>query len=146
MFTADVPMVRNPPIASGSLCRGACGPDCPKTCVNIPNGVTKCIPDAKGKCFYKCTYKNVVSCGVANGCVVHDNCYDDCAAKGEKNDCTDIFAWFSLRPATCHCGCDIQCVLNHGFDCKNWMDGLGPYDYFQLYSDKPERSGPLKSC
>jgi len=143
---SDVPMLRDPHIGSASLCRGACGPDCPKTCINIPSGVEKCIPDNKGKCFYKCKYNNVISCGVSDGCTIHDNCYDDCAAKGEKNLCNDLGAWVALRPATCHCGCDIACFGKYNFNCFNWMDGYGPYDYFQQYSDEPEITGPFKSC
>ncbi len=152
-FRRDIPMLRNSFVASGSLCRGACGPDCPKTCINVPQGVEKCIPDTKGKCFYKCKYENVVSCGVHDACVVHDNCYDKCAENGEKEMCidvpgswSDLWNWIYLRIGPCHCACDYGCVSGYGFDCGNWINGNGPYDYFQLYSDKPEISGPFRSC
>lgn len=152
-FHGDIPMLRNPSILGGGLCRGACGPDCPKTCNNVPSGVTKCIPDTKGKCFYTCTYENVISCGVNDACVVHDQCYDKCAAKGETEMCIDIpgpwwnpFNWIYLRFDFCHCACDYGCASKYGFDCLNFMNGEGPFDYRQLYSDMPKISGPFKSC
>ncbi len=150
----NAPALRNTFIPGGGLCRGACGPDCPDTCVKVGE-VQKCVADSAWKCFYTCTYSNTVSCGVHDSCVVHDDCYDACAANGETALCIDLPPNLSWNPLTwllikfgglCHCACDYGCVSNYGFDCRNWMNGLGPYDYRQLYSDKPVRSGPLKSC
>lgn len=147
----DAPALRDTFIPGGGLCRGACGPDCPDTCVNVGT-VTKCVTDSKG-CAYTCTYENTVSCGVHDACVVHDSCYDVCAAKGETSLCIDApgpwwnpLTWLGMTFGPCHCACDYGCASNYGFDCLNWMDGNGPFDYRQQYSDKPIQEGPFKSC
>jgi hypothetical protein len=132
------PMLLDPDIASGSKCRGACGPDCPDTCVKVKDQKI-CISDSKGKCFYTCTYHNVLSCGISDGCEVHDDCYDACAAEGEKRMC---LPWFG----TCHCACDLGCVFKYGLTCLDWMNGKGPMERHELYSSPPLRSEPMKYC
>ena len=75
----DVPpgvLPKNPLIASGSLCRGACGPDCPSSCAPL-NDQHLCVQDSHG-CNYLCVY-HVISCGSHAGCRTHDDCYDACA-------------------------------------------------------------------
>jgi len=124
------PLPRNPHIPSGSLCRGACGPDCPSTCTPQPP-VTLCVPDSTGTCHAECTYPAVIRCGSHAGCRTHDSCYDRCAAAGDR---------FGM----CHRGCDIDCVRTHGFsNCNSWRTGGGPFDRMIDYSDPPTRSRPV---
>ncbi|VVB57371.1 Uncharacterised protein [uncultured archaeon] len=133
-----LPMLLDPALISGSKCRGACGPDCPDSCVRVKEQ-TQCITDRKG-CAYVCRYSNAVSCGIHTGCQKHDDCYDACAAKGETRMCLPFFG-------LCHCACDWGCVSEFGpAQCYQWMNGGGPADYAQLYSSPPLRSGPFKSC
>ena len=81
------PLLRDPHLPSGALCRGACGPDCPSSCAAQPN-VTLCIPDSTGHCHVSCTYSSVIECGSHAGCREHDACYDRCAAiLGETSLC-----------------------------------------------------------
>ena len=129
-LAAPAPLPRDPHIRSGSLCRGACGPNCPPTCTPQP-AVTLCVPDSTGTCHAECTYPGVIRCGSHAGCRTHDSCYDTCAAAG------DPFG-------TCHRGCDIDCLRTHGFTrCNSWRTGGGPFDRMIDYSDPPTRSGPL---
>lgn len=132
-------MLLDPNIASKSKCRGACGPDCPDTCIDVKDQ-THCIPDSNGECFYVCTYSNVLSCGVHAGCEAHDACYDTCAQNGETGM---GFPTFGL----CHRSCDIKCISTYGLlHCYQWMNGKGPMERHVLYSSPPLRSGPFRSC
>ncbi len=68
---------RDPGIARGSLCRGACGTNCDncktdEVKVTVPGGT--------------CTY-NILSCPCHQGCIEHDKCYDKCADEGEGSRC-----------------------------------------------------------
>jgi hypothetical protein len=137
-YGASPPMLLDPDIASKSKCRGACGPDCPRTCIDV-NDQTHCISDGKGECVYVCTYSNVLSCGTHVACQTHDDCYDTCAANGEVGM---GFPSFGL----CHRSCDIGCFATYGFSCLQWMNGNGPVDSHVLYSSPPLRSGPFRSC
>ncbi len=135
----SIPMLLDPAIAGGSKCRGACGPDCPDSCVDVKDQ-KYCMPDSKGECFYVCSYSNVRSCGLHEGCEKHDDCYDACAAKGETRMC---LPWLGL----CHCSCDLDCVLEYGpGNCLQWMGGNGPTQSHELYSSPPLRSRPHKAC
>ncbi|MFA5106568.1 MAG: hypothetical protein WC506_06445 [Candidatus Micrarchaeia archaeon] len=133
------PELLDPDITSGSKCRGACGPDCPDTCMRMPDYQT-CVPDAKGQCLYVCTYQNVIQCGVHTGCQAHDACYDRCAEeKGEKSMC--------YLGGFCHCGCDWDCISKYGpINCAEWMLGYGPTQSEVDYSSPPLRSGPFRLC
>lgn len=128
------PLLRNPHIPSGALCRGACGPDCPPTCTPQPD-VHLCVPDSSGSCHHVCTYTNVIECGSHQGCRDHDDCYDRCAAAGERDLC--------YAGGTCHCGCDMACIRAHGFgNCNRWRTGGGPFDRMLNFSDPPTQTGP----
>jgi len=128
---------RDPGIASGSLCRGACGSDCPGTCTQQPEQ-TMCVSDGQG-CFYECTY-SILQCGTNAGCRTHDNCYDTCSEHGESSMCPFGF---------CHCQCDIGCFTGNGLSglfCPLWMFGYGPYDSYITYSTATSESGPMQTC
>jgi hypothetical protein len=123
------PQPQNPHITSGSLCRGACGADCPSTCTSLPD-ITICVPDSTGKCHYICTYTGMISCGSHAGCREHDACYDNCAT--------------NPHPALCRRGCDWTCIRNYNTStCRSWMNGGGPFDSFITYSNPPTLTGPF---
>lgn len=132
------PLPLDPGIKSESKCRGACGPDCPDTCVD-QDDVSLCIADDSGKCFYLCTYSDVLQCGSHESCRVHDDCYDACVEeKGETLYCPLGF---------CHCGCDWGCFWNYDLiSCAQWKFGYGPTDRKILYASPPKMSGPLRAC
>lgn len=136
----DVPpgvLPKNPLIASGSLCRGACGPDCPSSCAPL-NDQHLCVQDSHG-CNYLCVY-HVISCGSHAGCRTHDDCYDACAeSENETELCTSA--------GICHCRCDLGCRSNYGIvNCTSWMLGHGPFDSVLNFSEQPRQTGPFDSC
>lgn len=130
---------RDPGIASSSLCRGACGPDCPSSCTSKPDR-TMCVSDGAG-CFYTCTY-SILQCGTSESCRTHDDCYDSCAEKGETQLC--------YSGGFCHCSCDLGCIFGSGLlgplYCPLWAYGYGPTDSTLTYSTPLGRSGPLQAC
>ena len=109
----------DPHITSGARCRGACGPDCPATCVgDYDMGI--CQTDSTGQCHAYCTYSAMI-CGTHAGCREHDSCYDKCAAWGE----TDPYS----AKSSCHRLCDYECEQTYGVNkCISWARGHGPYD------------------
>ncbi len=123
----------DPHIPSGSLCRGACGPDCPSTCT-ADYDVGICAPDSTGACHSTCTYSSL-RCGSHQSCRDHDACYDRCAARGDPL-------------GLCHRGCDLACIGKWGpVNCWHWMRGNGPYDnYLHFYTYRSQTPAALGSC
>ena len=122
---------RNPGIASGSLCRGACGPNC-DTCSD-PRDEIACEETADGHQFW--IYPNFVECGSHQGCRDHDACYDWCAAGGERS---------IIGP--CHRLCDLESVCRYGAgNSVQWIFGGGPKDAQMDFSDQPYINARCKS-
>lgn len=124
-----IPKLIDPQIASGSLCRGACGEDCPSTCTSQPD-ITICADDLSGNCHYTWTYTGVISCGSSNFCRWHDKCYDRLADEERSTRLNKLTE------------CDQYCSGSTA-DCYSWMNGGGPYDSQLLFSNPPIRRGPL---
>lgn len=97
----------------GALCRGACGPDCPSANCVITN-TTECSTDGG----VDQAVQNF-NCGVSNGCVDHDNCYDTCHA---------VQGCGTWSAAFCRRGCDQEAVSAHGIsNTQSWARGGGPF-------------------
>jgi len=115
----------NPGIASGALCRGACGGDCPSSCTAAPP-IMACVDDAALCEHIDCTSTGV-TCGSHEGCRIHDDCYDACAVAG--------------RGFGCRRECDLACLNTYGLPCGSWARGGGPYDGTITFYDPPTSSG-----
>jgi hypothetical protein len=125
----SIPFLRkDPAVASGSTCRGACGSGCPDTCIDCPD-IVRCFADpADGNAHRFLHYTRVIECGTHAGCRYHDDCFDMCA---EKYDEESVIA-------PCHDACSAQIVQWYGAaKGASWMLGYGPYDGYLLYSDPP---------
>ncbi len=141
--TDGAPYLRDPGIASGSQCRGACGSDCPADRCDPVADITIPVYDSSGT-QYNCTYNNVLNCLTHEACREHDACYDRCAASGES----------SLIGA-CHRACNDDCFNRWGYaQCAAWSDVVGyrldyyvdpDYDGVMLFSDAPVLMGPVSS-
>ena len=109
--------------SSGSLCRGACGPNCdPKACTPAVDRI-ECQETADGHTWY--TYPNYTDCNSAPGCRQHDHCYDWCAAGGKQY----------FRPMS-----SVVIWIVHDYDvapCIDWALGGGSTDYTMPFSDPP---------
>jgi hypothetical protein len=102
----------DPGIASGSLCRGACGSDCPSSCT--PSTQSICTYDSGSNNSLQCEYETM-ECGSHQGCRDHDDCYDNCAN--------------APQPVECRRSCDMECLTSFGpVSCTSWYFGNGPTD------------------
>ncbi|MBN1168023.1 MAG: hypothetical protein JXA44_12980 [Methanospirillaceae archaeon] len=130
----EAPLRIDPNIPGHGLCRGACGSDCPSSCVKLPDIILYFLTGENE--YYSCTYENVISCGSHSGCRDHDECYDRCVAEeGETN----LFG-------NCHLTCNTNCTDEYGyFTCYNWTVGWPPFDSNLTYSDSPVQAGPFTS-
>lgn len=128
------PFLRDPGYKSGSLCRGACGVDCPDFRCKKKDTINVTVKDpVEGTC----SYSNVIECPTHIGCQEHDRCYDVCV-----EHCGEIFLG-----GPCHFTCDqrgysrwgtttvVQWVGTGG----SYQDEYSPPTYggMYLYSDPP---------
>lgn len=129
-----------PPIASGSRCRGACGPDC-KTCHPGDDPTTHerkaCeeSTDQAGRVSHHFwIYPNFHECNTHEGCRQHDACYDWSAGYGERGP------FGILGPI--HRLCDLEAMCNYGAkQAVGWIFGKPPYDGGMDFSDEPKLTG-----
>ncbi|MEO1124345.1 MAG: DUF4157 domain-containing protein [Cyanobacteria bacterium J06639_16] len=106
---------RDPDIASGSKCRGACGPDCTK-CDQVGD-LAVCEDIGSGQHRFW-IYKDVAVCPTHEGCRRHDAGYDWCAATKDEKD------W-----GPCHLRADFEAVCRHGVpNAVSWIGGGPPND------------------
>lgn len=113
-----------------SVCRGACGLDCPSSCDQQVQ--FECAGD--GKLLRVRSY----SCGTHQGCREHDDCLDRCSQEhGAGYDCA----------AECHA----EAVTNWGLEQAGlWAAGSGPVDAdpigFQYTMDTPDGPEAFYRC
>ena len=129
----------DPRIASGGLCRGACGADCDSDACTVQAPLVRCISDPTGSCHRTCIY-TLQECGSHPGCVAHDDCYDRCAATlGEMGFCNPITG---ANP--CHCACDQDCASVYGYwTCGRWAFGHGPQPNRISFTGTPVDGGVI---
>jgi hypothetical protein len=101
-----------------SMCRGACGADCQP--INCDQETTEeCEVDIGGNATGYMIASLTHTCGTAEGCQEHDDCYDTCHAQ---------LGCGSWDAAYCRRGCDIDAAEKFGYrQCAEWAQGLGPF-------------------
>ncbi|HEV2915032.1 MAG TPA: DUF4157 domain-containing protein [Pyrinomonadaceae bacterium] len=114
---------KDPGFASGSECRGACGPDC-ITCESNP--VHRHTDPETGEVW---EYTNFQDCNSNEGCRAHDAAFDWAAAeKGEIGSGAIVMPW--------HMAASIECLCNNlGGNCIAWIAGLPPFDSKMYFAD-----------
>ncbi len=119
----------------GATCRGACGADCNEiSCVVTATGYA-CLKD-ENTLFNNGMRQETqeISCGTAQGCRDHDDCYDLC------NGQLGCGSW---PAASCRRDCDIEACWLHGYEtCTHWAQGAGPQDSDLLTYIYPEPGSP----
>jgi hypothetical protein len=125
---------RDPGIPSGSLCRGACGPNCDTCSPPQERLVCETMPDGRHQYWL---YPKYQVCNTHLGCREHDAGYDWCAAGGE------VSLW-----GPCHRLPDFECLCSYGApQCVGWIGGSPPYDDQMYFSDQPKRlTGCVGPC
>ena len=124
-------------------CRGACGVDCTLTNCKYNQGY-RCVVDENGKNTGKRGRFDIYDCGVHQGCIDHDACYDQCNSK---------YGCGSWRAAVCRhrptlipelqsdsaLSCDSIAFKHHGRATSvGWALGHGPFEGNVIfeYTDK----------
>jgi PKD repeat protein len=122
----------------GSLCRGACGPDCEKRNCGEPKREDRC-EQVNGKNTGRKSLWESYTCGEHEGCRVHDACFDEC------NGTFGVDTWDA---AFCMRGCDMQAAQGHGtVQGLEWARGDGPFDREKTYEyEVGERVEDLALC
>jgi Domain of unknown function (DUF4157) len=129
-FVGPLPVFpRKPPIASGSECRGACGPNCDYC---HPLGIVPVCETLPGGFIRDWAYPGYEQCGSNGGCREHDAAFDWCAAGGEMS------MW-----GPCHMLANLECnCSNEIHDCIGWAFGRPPFDSLMEFSAPPVASSP----
>jgi hypothetical protein len=137
----EIPMLKDPGYASGSLCRGACGINCDNNrCEAKPNYTLEIEGGT-------CIYSKVIDCKTNQECCYHDACYDWCAELGESFTLDSVLG-------SCHAECNQRCYDDNGrWNCYKWTGITGfedilftvPYSGLLRFSDPPVFvEGPAK--
>lgn len=133
-------MARDPGLASGAKCRGACGIDCPENNCDPPADLVVC--QNMGDRHEWHTYHDYSTCGVAQGCLNHDACYDAAAEM-------PIWGFGGVMFGPMYRVCDLEALCGYSFkQAVTWAGGGGPYDAGRMaYADeRTVRQGCLGPC
>jgi len=104
----EAPRLRDAGFASGALCRGACGPDCPTGRCKELGEIAIENREKTGTCWYY----GVIECPTHTGCQEHDSCYDYCEVNG-----------YHFLLDSCHRECNGRCFNKYGYEaCIEWAD------------------------
>ncbi len=115
--------------ACGAMCRGACGPDCIRSNCSMETEL-RCVEDEQLRYTGMVTQVIRYTCGMHQGCIDHDACYDAC---NEEYGCSTWSASFcrhgQLQGATATfqgAYCDQRAIEEHGYSSSLlWMRGYG---------------------
>ena len=121
----------------GSMCRGACGADCEENNCGEKREEWRCVQEDGRNTGYKQLWVSY-TCGEHEGCVEHDECFDNCKAQ---------FGVGSWDAGFCMRGCDLQAASGYGaLQGIDWAQGYGPFENEQTYDysyGEPERDEKL---
>jgi hypothetical protein len=108
----------------GSLCRGACGPDCEPNNCGEPEQEWRCVKKDGRNTGDKVLWERY-TCGEHPGCIEHDACFDHCNATFGPDD---------IESGICMRGCDLQAVSGYGANQGlEWALGNGPFTHEKNY-------------
>jgi hypothetical protein len=140
----------------GAKCRGACGADCePNNCKMRKE--QRCEKNWEGKNTGMVTQYLIYDCGMHQGCIDHDNCYDYC---NETYGCNTWRAgicrhdWSPLGEVvsveTFNWYCDQRAISEHGaVNPPLWAKGFGPQpmrETFEYLDESYERRLNPEEC
>jgi hypothetical protein len=134
----------------GSMCRDACGGDCPSTCCREGDHEFTCVVGSNGRYTGQLEFKETFVCGSHLGCHTHDRCYDNCQKvfgpclrKGKPSVFCD-----EPRNYECHRSCDQDATKEYGYHtAAQWALGYGPkqfniaFEYTRVASPPPALEG-----
>ena len=147
-FPASVPGKRiNETGPCDAKCRGACGADCElENCLRTVEH--RCEVDDQGrKTGYDERYL-IYDCGLHEGCIEHDACYDTC---NQTYGCDswlatacmhDFIRNTNFAASDINFYCDQKAILHYGLDnTYNWAYGEGPQPVREVFEYRDEAYG-----
>lgn len=125
----------------GSRCRGACGADCASLNCN-KTSEWLCNVDENGKNTGERTLWVYQDCGVHEGCIWHDDCFDACK---KKYGCS---SWLSSNCMhNLYNGCDVSAASKYGYgNCAAWAIGMGKFESRQTFKFAEESEDNPTKC
>ncbi|MBN1314705.1 MAG: hypothetical protein JXA42_04535 [Anaerolineales bacterium] len=132
-------------------CRGACGADCePNNCKESKE--LRCVKHDDGRNTGMMVQYLIYDCGLHQGCIDHDNCYDQCNAQLGCNTWSAAVcrhAWTIdtvLAIAHPDWWCDEKAIAEHGpIYPVLWMEGYGPQPMRETFEYLDEEYEPIYS-
>lgn len=108
----------------GSICRGACGPDCEERNCGEPEASWRCEQIDGRNTGDKIPWLRY-TCGEHPGCIEHDGCFDAC---------NDAHGAETVDAALCMRVCDVQAISGYGaLQGLDWALGRGPFTHERSY-------------
>jgi hypothetical protein len=121
-----------------SMCRGACGVNC--TLTNCTASSKKdCIVDDQGNNTGYYQIINVYDCGVHEGCITHDACYDNCnyqygCGTWKATVCRHKYSPGIPVSLFSEGNCDQKAIEAHGIrNAFRWARGYDPFQKRQIF-------------
>ena len=146
-------LVSNAEGPCNAKCRGACGADCPPSNCNQSTEL-RCEKDEAGRNTGMEIRYLIYDCGMHQGCIDHDQCYDQC---NEKYGCGWLAAFcrhaHTLDLTTLMTSplyCDQKAIGIYGLvDAGLWSQGYGPQplrETFEYLDDTYKAQQALDKC
>jgi hypothetical protein len=134
-----------------ALCRGACGADCePNNCAQSEE--IRCEKDEAGNNTGMEFKYQIYDCGLHQGCIDHDNCYDQCNAEYGCDTWSAAVcrhAWTIdtvLMISQPNWWCDQKAIAEYGpIYPPLWMEGYGPQPMRETFEYLDEDYGKQKN-
>jgi hypothetical protein len=118
-------------------CRGACGADCePNNCISTAE--LRCVKDENGQNTGYVEHVFIYDCGVHQGCIDHDACYDEC----NRTYGCDTWAaaicrhgqWTGAALVFENGYCDQRAIEQYGLAIASaWAYGYGPQPMREIF-------------
>ncbi len=132
-------------------CRGACGADCePNNCKESKE--LRCVKYKDGRNTGMMVQYLIYDCGLNQGCIDHDNCYDQCNVQYGCDTwsaavCRDAWTIDSVLAITQpDWWCDEKAIAEHGpIYPILWMEGYGPQPMRETFEYLDEEYEPIYS-
>jgi len=123
--------------ACNAMCRGACGPDCEPNNCKLSSEL-RCEKDAAGKNTGMLIRIEIYDCGMHQGCIDHDDCYDYCNVKYGCDTFEAAFCrhgrWQGMTQAIDTEYCDQRAIEEWGhYNTVRWARGYGPQPMREIF-------------
>ena len=131
-----------------SKCRGACGADCePNNCISTAE--MRCVKDENGLNTGDVIRVLIYDCGLHQGCIDHDDCYDQCNLTYGCNTWAAAFCRHAQWQGTTQVFetgyCDQRAIEEYGAATAGaWAYGYGPQPMREVFEYTDQTFGQVR--